>query len=66
MKRVSFSRIAIGVGAASCLLIGAGCRPSPQQQSADIQKKLRQPTEAAAPTGQPVIPPEAQKVPKPY
>lgn len=66
MKMSSCVRGALIVGAVSCLFLGAGCSKTPQEQSADVQQRLREPESAKAPTQEPVIPPEAAKIPKPY
>jgi hypothetical protein len=55
---------------AAVILFGAGCSYSfgakAGTSSSQTSGTLKQPAPAKSPTQQPVIPPEAAKVPKPY
>lgn len=57
------------IGLAVCACVGAGCPLSKQTAPAAPKvnvNQMRQPAPAAAPSKEPVIPPEAANVPRPY
>lgn len=47
-------------------MFGAGCSSAPKSQSRQNTEGLRQPPPATEPTAAPVIPKEAEKIPRPY
>ncbi len=56
----------LAILAVSISLFGAGCSLDTSSARRPTQAELRQPAPAPAPTEQPIIPKEAEKIPRPY
>ncbi|MBI4138810.1 hypothetical protein HY479_01530 [Candidatus Uhrbacteria bacterium] len=56
----------LGVATLSVMAFGAGCAQTPVPPPVAPTGELRQPAPPKSPVGQPQIPNEASKVPRPY
>lgn len=58
--------LAVFLALSATILFGAGCLTKNEKTISAGELNLRQPAPPASPVSDPVIPPEAKNVPKPY